>query len=131
MILAYKTERELLDAIEKAKCEGPIVIFARAALAVRDAETAKRIRTVPDQDPDAPDTRSGEEKLRAAKELVRQSAFEKFQKQQIEQELNRPRGGIAGMGIDDARMKENPRVVYAQPEAPRAISGGGDWSEWV
>jgi hypothetical protein len=44
--------------------------------------------------------------------------------------LNRPRGhGIAG--IEDARMKENPGVVYAQPERPAAISWGGDWSEWV
>jgi hypothetical protein len=125
MLGTYKSERELLDVIERATVEGPAVIFAKAALAVRDARAAKGAINRPEQQ-FVPDNRSAEEKIKAAKELVRQCAYDV----RVQEELNRPRGhGIAG--IDDARMKENPRVVYQQPERPAAISGGADRSEWV
>jgi hypothetical protein len=128
MLGTYKTERELLDVIERATVEGPAVIFAKAALAVRDAGAAKNL--IRPEQPFVPDNRSAEEKLKEAKELVRQTVSQRAYDARVQEELNRPRGhGIAG--IDDARMKENPRVVYAQPERPAVISGGGDWSEWV
>jgi hypothetical protein len=128
MLGTYKTERELLDVIERATVEGPAVIFAKAALAVRDAGAAKN--PIRPEQPFVPDNRSAEEKLKEAKELVRQTASQRAYDARVQEELNRPRGhGVAG--IDDARMKENPRVVYQQPERSAAISGGGDWSEWV
>lgn len=67
MLQTYKTENELQNVIDKAQREGPAVIFARAALAVRDAAIARSVITVP-QEPSVVDNRSGEEKLREAKD---------------------------------------------------------------
>ena len=75
MLSSYKTEHELLDVIERAKSEGPSVIFAKAALAVRNAGSAKAAINRPE--PFVPDNRSAEEKLKEAKEQVRQTAFQR------------------------------------------------------
>jgi predicted transcriptional regulator len=75
MLSSYTTERELLDVIERAKCEGPAVIFAKAALAVRDAGAAKGAISRPE--PFIPDNRPAEVKLKEAKELVRQTASQR------------------------------------------------------
>ena len=66
MFNSYKTESELQSVIDRAQREGPAVIFARAALAVRLATVARSVITIP-QEPFV-DNRSGEEKLRDARE---------------------------------------------------------------
>jgi hypothetical protein len=74
MLMTYKTEEQLRHAISVAQCEGPITIFAKAALALRDREAGKKApRPDPDERRYIPDTRSAEEKLREAKELTRKS----------------------------------------------------------
>ena len=78
LLQTHRTVAQLQSVIDRAQHEGPAVVFARAALAVRDAAVAKSVITTPDtsfeqvsiESPFVPDTRSGEEKLRAAKELV-------------------------------------------------------------
>jgi len=74
MLMTYKTEEQLRHAISVAQCEGPITIFAKAAIALRDREAGKKVaRQDPDERRYIPDTRSAEEKLREAKETARQS----------------------------------------------------------
>jgi hypothetical protein len=70
--MLLKTERELLQFISHAQREGAGFIAAKAILAVRDAVVPKKA-VGPVEAPEAiPDTRSGDEKLREAKEVARQ-----------------------------------------------------------
>ncbi len=70
--MLLKTERELLQFISSAQCEGAGFIAAKAILAVRDA-TAPKEAVGPVEAPEAiQDTRPGDEKLREAKEIARQ-----------------------------------------------------------
>jgi hypothetical protein len=70
MMLNYKTERELLQIVERAvNGDGTLSRFARARLAVNH-QTA--IASKPTPQPFVPDTRSGEEKLAEAKAMTRQ-----------------------------------------------------------
>jgi hypothetical protein len=77
MLMTHKTQQQLNHVISAAQCEGPAVIFAKAALALRDRESGKAREAVARQDSDerqyVPDTRSAEEKLREAKELTRKA----------------------------------------------------------
>lgn len=73
MLLDYKTEGQLNHVISVAQCEGPAVVFAKAALALRDQEETKSVIRYPDERRYIPDNRSGEEKLREAREWARQS----------------------------------------------------------
>jgi hypothetical protein len=70
MVTMYKTQQQLNYVISVAQCEGPAVIFAKAALALRDRESKPVARDF-DEQRRIPDTRSAEEKLREAKELTR------------------------------------------------------------
>jgi len=70
--MLLKTERELLQIISSAQREGTAVVAAKAILAVRDRSATKKA-VDPVEPPEViPDTRSGDEKLREAKELARQ-----------------------------------------------------------
>ena len=69
MLMTHKTDAELNYVISAAQCEGPAVVFAKAALALR--EVSKHVR-YSDEKPFVPDNRSAEEKLREAKETGRQ-----------------------------------------------------------
>ena len=69
MSLTHKTADQLNYVISAAQCEGPAVVFAKAALALR--EVSKPIRCS-GENPFVPDNRSAEEKLREAKETGRQ-----------------------------------------------------------
>jgi hypothetical protein len=71
MLMTHKTPQQLNYAISAAQCEGPAVIFAKAALALRDRESQAVARQDSDEQRRIPDTRSGEEKLREAKEMTR------------------------------------------------------------
>lgn len=73
MLRAYTTDAQLHDVIAKARCEGPAVVFARAALAMRDAVAIKGVVSTHSQ-PDVPDTRTGEQKLQDAKAAVRRTS---------------------------------------------------------
>jgi hypothetical protein len=77
MMLNYKTDRELLDIVEKAVNDGPLSRFARARLAVNH-HTAVAAR--PSQ-PFVPDTRSAEEKLAEARAMTRQSVYSNIRPQ--------------------------------------------------
>jgi hypothetical protein len=72
MLTMYKTQQQLNYVISVAQCEGPAVVFAKAALALCDRESSDAVaRQDSDEQRRIPDTRSGEEKLREAKEMTR------------------------------------------------------------
>jgi|GEM_PF-4622740 len=133
MLQTYRTDTELQTVIDKAKYDGPAVIFARAALAVRDAETAKRMITARDQSAGM----TAEQKLRAARELVNPGRTLRVVPPPIQ--------------TAEENMRSQPREVIGSPDAipyreritpvpvntldalsqRREISGGGDFSPWV
>jgi hypothetical protein len=133
MLQTYRTDAELQTVIDKAKYEGPAVTFARAAIAVRDAETAKRMITTPD--PSA--GMSAEEKIRAARELVNPGRTLRVVPPPIQ--------------TAEENMRSQPREIIGSPDAMgfreritpvpvntldalthrKEISGGGDFSPWV
>ena len=88
MSTTYKTQQQLNYVISVAQCEGHAVIFAKAALALRDRESGKASEAVARPDPDerryVPDTRSAEEKLREAKELTRKAWVSPVRSSKIE-----------------------------------------------
>ncbi len=144
MLSSYKTESELQNVIDKAQREGPAVVFARAALAVRDEGVARSVITVPDTsfgyrptDPPFIDTRtlSGEEKLRAARELVNGRTLRVVPApiQTAEENLrSQPREIIGSPDAIPNRERITPvSVSTLDALARREISGGGDFSEWV
>lgn len=101
MLSGYKTENELQNVIDKAQREGPAVIFARAALAVRDAAIARSVITIP-QEPPVVDNRSGEEKLREAKDWFKSRQQQSYVSRRVatpEQEQS-PSRQIA-VGLED------------------------------
>jgi hypothetical protein len=69
MLMTHKTAEQLNSVISAAQCEGPAVVFAKAALALREVSNPVRYS---DEKPFVPDNRSAEEKLREAKETGRQ-----------------------------------------------------------
>ncbi len=132
MLQTYRTDAELQNVIDKAKYDGPAVIFARAAIAVRDDETAKRMITTRDQSAGM----SAEQKLRAARELVNPGRALRVVPAPIQ--------------TAEENMRSQPREVIGSPDAipyreritpvpvntldalsRREISGGGDFSPWV
>jgi hypothetical protein len=70
--MLLKTERELLQIISSAQCEGTAVVAAKAILAVRDAAVPKKAVDPVEPSEVILDTRTGDEKLREAKEVARQ-----------------------------------------------------------
>ena len=132
MLQTYRTDAELQTVIDKAKYDGPAVIFARAAIAVRDAETAKRMITTPDQSAGM----SAEEKIRAARELVypgRTSRVVPAPIQTAEENMrSQPREVIGSPDAIPNRERITP-VSVGTLDAPsrREISGGAPFSEWV
>jgi hypothetical protein len=132
MLQTYRTDAELQSFIDKAKYDGPAVIFARAALAVRDAETAKRMIT-PDQSP-----MSAEEKIRAAKELVYPGRTLRTVPppiQTAEENLrSQPRTIIGSPDAMGFRERITPVAVSTLERNHKPISGcaeGADFSPWV
>jgi hypothetical protein len=72
MLMTHKTADQLNYVISAAQCDGPAVVFAKAALALRHCEAHKTISCDSNGQRYIPDTRSAEEKLREAKETGRQ-----------------------------------------------------------
>lgn len=133
MLQTYKTDAALQNVIDKAKYEGPAVIFARAAIAVRDAETAKRMIT-PDQSPSI----TAEQKLRAAKELVYPGRTPRVVPppiQTAEENLrSQPRTIIGSPDAIPYRERITPVSVSTLERTHKPISGcaeGADFSPWV
>jgi hypothetical protein len=130
MLQTYRTDGELQSVIDKAKYEGPAVIFARAALAVRDAETAKRMIT-PDQSPGM----SAEEKIRAARELVYPGRTLRTVPPPIqtaeENRRSQPREIVGSPDAMGFRERITPVSVNTLDAQRKEISGGGDFSPWV
>ncbi len=132
MLQTYKTDSALQSVIDKAKYDGPAVIFARAALAVRDAETAKRMIT-PNQSPGM----SAEEKIRAARELVYPGRTLRTVPPPIqtaeENRRSQPReivGSPDAMGFRERITPVSVNTLDALAQR-KEISGGGEFSPWV
>lgn len=132
MLQTYKTDAALQTVIDRAKYEGTAVIFARAALAVRDAETAKRM-IAPDQSP-----MSGEEKLRAARELVNPGRTMRVVPPPIqtaeENARSQPREIVGSPDAMGFRERITPVAVSTLERTHKVISGcaeGADFSPWV
>ena len=132
MLQTYRTDAELQTVIDKAKYDGPAVVFARAAIAVRDAETAKRMITARDQSSGM----SAEAKIRAARELVnpgRTSRVVPAPIQTAEENMrSQPREIIGSPDAIPYRERITPVPVNTLDAiSRREISGGGEFSEWV
>jgi len=92
MMLNYKTDRELLDIVEKAvNGDGPLSRFARARLAVNH-QTA--VAAKPSPQPFVPDTRSAEEKLAEAKAMTRQSVYSNIRPQPKKRDIDEEFDGL-------------------------------------
>lgn len=133
MLSVYKTESQLQSVIDRAQREGPAVVFARAAIAVRDAETAKRMITVPGRLGSA-DTRTVQEKIRAAKELVYPGRTPRFfppSIQTAEENLrSQPREIVGSPDAIPYRERITPIFAGAVTRS-KEISGGGEFGPWV
>jgi hypothetical protein len=133
MLQTYRTDADLQSVIDKAKYDGPAVIFARAALAVRDAETAKRMIT-PNQSP----CLSAEEKIRAARELVYPGRTLRTVPPPIqtaeENRRSQPREIVGSPDAMGFRERLVPVSVNTLERTHKSISGcaeGADFSPWV
>jgi hypothetical protein len=134
MLQTYRTDAELQSVIDKAKYDGPAVIFARAALAIRDAETAKRMITARDQSAGM----TAEEKIRAARELVNPGRTLRTVPppiQTAEENLrSQPRTIIGSPDAMGFRERITPVAVSTLERNHKSISGcaeGADFSPWV
>ena len=134
MLQTYGTDAELQSVIDKAKYDGPAVIFARAAIAVRDAETAKRMITAPDQT----GVMTAEQKLRAARELVNPGRTLRVVPPPIltaeENMRSQPREVIGSPDAIPYRERITPVPVSTLERTHKSISGcaeGADFSPWV
>jgi len=137
MLMTYKTDEQLRHVISVAQCEGPIVMFAKAALALRDGEAHKTVARDSDEQRYIPDTRSAEDKLREAKESTRKSWIRPSSSSAVafgEAEENlrsQPRSIVGSPDAIPHRERITPVFVGDLSSTPKEISGGIDFSPWV
>jgi hypothetical protein len=139
MLVTYKTEQQLNSIISAAQCEGPLVIFAKAALALRESETHKTVAQGSDDQRFMPDNRSAEEKLREAKESTRKSWIRPANSsgtalatRDAEENLrSQPRSIVGSPDAIPNREQITPVYVGGLSSTQREISGGIDFSPWV
>jgi hypothetical protein len=139
MSLTHKTAEQLNYIISAAQCDGPAVVFARAALALRDCEVPKTVSRDSDEQRFIPDTRSAEEKLREAKESTRKSWIRPANSSGIalatrdaEENLrSQPRSIVGSPDAIPNREQITPVYVGGLSSTQREISGGIDFSPWV
>jgi hypothetical protein len=136
--LSYKTDADLRRVIRVAECEGPLTVFARAALAFRESEC--QTVTEPARDKGfIPDTRSGAEKLREAQEIghklrrsqVRPSRVEIVTRDAEENLRTQPKSIVGTPDAMPHRERITPVYVGSLSSTPKEISGGNDFSSWV
>lgn len=140
MLMTHKTKEQLNAVISAAQCEGPAVVFARAALALRDSEAAcKTISRDPDGQRYVPDTRSPDVKLREAKESTRKSwirpassSADGLATRDAEENLrSQPRSIVGSPDAISHRERITPVFVGDLSSTPKEISGGLPFSPWI
>jgi hypothetical protein len=142
MLMTYKTADQLDHVISAAQCDGPVVVFAKAALALRDCETHQIVSRDSDEQRFTPDNRSAEVKLLEAKESTRKSRIRPSSSSAVtfgdaafsEAEENLRSQSRSIVGSPDAiphREQMTPIYVGDLSSTPKEISGGIDFSPWV
>jgi hypothetical protein len=139
MSLTHKTAEQLNHVITVAECDGPAVVFAKAALALRDSEAHKTVAQGSNEQRFIPDTRSAEVKLLEAKESTRKSWIRPVNSSGIalatrdaEENLrSQPRSIVGSPDAIPNREQITPVFVGGLSSTQREISGGIDFSPWV
>jgi hypothetical protein len=130
-LLNYKTDAQLYDIVGKGKV-GPLLTFARAAIAIRNANTlAKMSYTTLNPAPRNLEAES-EEALRKVKtesgvNLLRPVRVD--EPRTSAENLERQEASFVG-SPDALQRRERVTPAYVQPQREQ-MSGGGDWSDWV
>jgi hypothetical protein len=138
MLMTHKTAEQLNYVITAAQCDGPAVIFAKAALALRHCEAHKTVSRDSDEQRFTPDNRSAEEKLREAKESTRKSWVRPSSPSPVELSADakenlrsQPRSIVGSPDAIRNRERITPVFVGDLSSTHREISGGIDFSPWV
>jgi hypothetical protein len=140
MLSTYKTQQQLEQVISAAQREGPVTVFARAALALRGIEPEVN-QSGDSRSSFVQDTRSADEKLRDAKEAghllrhsVNRSARPSGTQLSAAQEENlrsQPRSVVGNPDAIPNRESVTPVYVGSLSSTPREISGGAGFASWV
>jgi regulator of replication initiation timing len=133
MLQTYRTEAQLQEVILRAKQKGPAVVFAQAAIAVRDAYTLASM--IQPQDSRTLEEKNAE-KLREAKSVVgvvpRPSPMPIVSAE--ENLRSQPRTSIGSPDSMGFRERITPVSVNTLERPHKAISGcadGAEFSPWV
>jgi hypothetical protein len=140
MLSTYRTQQQLEQAISAAQHEGPVTVFARAALALRGIEPEVG-QSGDSRSSFVQDTRSADEKLRDAKEAghllrhsVNRSARPSGTQLSAAQEENlrsQPRSIVGSPDAIPHRERIAPVYVGSLSSTEKEISGGLPFSPWV
>jgi hypothetical protein len=132
--MSRMSDHELREVIARAKTRGPAVVYAEAALEVRDDETLEKMNFVPLVPEKRDLQRESEEVLRKLKTdtgIQPRPVRDDEPKTGAENLARQPREIVGSPDAMGFRERITPVSVNTLDARREEISGGGDFSPWV